>query len=132
ITIERNADIGAHFMNLFHQTNRMRRTAILVDVDAVRLVVDGDDLRAQFPQRSRRNLVARAIGAIDHDAQTVQVDIARQRALGEFDIAIDITIDALGATYIAMAGEIWREIAVDHRLDLQFDLVGKLESVWAE
>ena len=38
---------------------------------------------AQFPQRRRRHLVGRAIGAIDHDAQAAEVDILGQGALGE-------------------------------------------------
>ena len=44
-----------------------------------------------------RHLVGRAIGAIDHDAQAVQPEIAREGALGEFDIARLAVVDALGA-----------------------------------
>ena len=69
VAVKRDADIGAHFMNLFRQAHGMGRAAFGVDVEAIGLVVDGDDFRTQFPQRGGRHLVTGAIGAVDHDAQ---------------------------------------------------------------
>ena len=57
----------------------------------------GNDVGAQLPQRFRHHLVGGAIGAIDHDAQAVEREIARQRALGEFDVAVMHAVDAAGA-----------------------------------
>ena len=37
------------------------------------------------------------MGAIDHDAQAIEADVARQRAFGEFDVAIMHAVDAAGA-----------------------------------
>ena len=69
VAVERDADIGAQLLHLLAQGLGMRRAALVVDVEAVRLVVDGDDLGAQLPQRVGRHLVGGAVGAIDHDAQ---------------------------------------------------------------
>ena len=67
VAVERDADVGAHFMHLLLQAGRMGRAAFLVDVEAVGLDIDGDDLGAEFPQRRGRHLVGGAIGAIDDD-----------------------------------------------------------------
>ena len=56
-----------------------------------------NDVRAQFPQHGGRDLVGRAVGAIDDDAQSVEPEIAREGAFGEFDIARLGIVDALGA-----------------------------------
>src|SRR3989442_1570228 len=53
-----------------------------------------------------------SVRAIDHDAQAVGRQLARQRALGEFDVAVMHAVDAAGAPE---AGAL-RETAVD-RLD---------------
>ena len=87
---------------LLAQRLRRGRAAFLVDVDTIRLDADGDDVGAQFPQRFRHHLVAGAVGAIDHDAQAIEAEVARQRALGEFDVAVMDAVDAAGAA------ETWR------------------------
>ena len=69
VAIERDADIGPHFLDLGAQRVRRGRADLVVDVEAVGLDADGEHLGAQLPQRHRRHLVGRAIGAIDHHAQ---------------------------------------------------------------
>ena len=91
-----------------------------------------DDLGAELPQRVGRDLVGGAVGAVDHDAQAVERQIARQRALGEFDVAVLHAVDALGAAELGGLGEPLGEIAVDQLLDLELDLVGQLVAVRAE
>ena len=110
----------------------MRRAAFLVDVEAVGLVVDGDDLGAEFPQRFWRHLVAGAIGAIDDDAQARQRHGARQRALGEFDVAVVHAVDALGAAERILVGQRDLDVLVEQRLDARLDLVGQLVAVRSE
>ena len=111
---------------------RMRRAAVVVDVEAVRLVADGDDLGAELPQRLRRDLVAGAVGAIDDDAQPRQRHRARQRALGEFDVAVVHAVDALGAAERILVGQRDLDVLVEQRLDARLDLVGKLVAVGPE
>ena len=89
IAIERDADIGAHLVDLLLQRDRAGGAAIEIDVGAVRLVADRDDLGAELPEHGRRHLIGSAIGAIDGDPQALQRHVARQRALGMFDIAVD-------------------------------------------
>jgi hypothetical protein len=58
--------------------------------------------------------------------------VARQGALGEFDVTRTHVVDAAGATEFVRGCEFLREIAVKQRLDLHFDFVGQLVPVWAE
>ena len=132
VAVERDADVGADLAHLGRERRGLGRAAFLVDVEAVRLDADLDDLGAQFPQRFRRDLVGGAVGAIDHHAQAFERKIARQRALGEFDVAVLHAVDALGAAEIGGVRELLAEIAVDQFLDLQLDLVGQLVAVRAE
>jgi hypothetical protein len=96
VAIQRDADIGADFMDLARQRDRVGRTAIEIDVGAVGLVADRDHVGAQFPQSRRRHLVGRAIGAIDDDAHSRKRHILGQRPFGEFDVAVMHAIDTLG------------------------------------
>ena len=43
---------------------------------------------------------------------------ARQRALGEFDVAVLHAVDALGAAEVVALGQLLAEIAVEQLLDL--------------
>ena len=52
--------------------------------------------------------------------------------LGELDIAVADTVDALGAAEIGGAGEVLGEIGIDQRLDLGFLRIGELLAVRAE
>ena len=111
---------------------RRRRAAFLVDVDTIRLDADGDDVGAQFPQRFRHHLVAGAVGAIDHDAQAIEAEVARKRALGEFDIAVMDAVDAAGAAKACALREATLHRLVEQLLDLLLDIVGQLEALRPE
>ena len=95
---------------LLHQRRRRGRADILVDVEAVRLDAEREHLRAELPQRLGRDAVGGAVGAVDHDAHAVQFHRARQRALGELDVAVLHAVDALGAADLLRAGEPLAEI----------------------
>ena len=97
IAVERDADVGAHLAHLRGERLGRGRAAFLVDVEAVRLDADREHLRAKLPQRRGRDPVGGAIGAVDHDAHAVELHRARQRALGELDVAVLHAVDALGA-----------------------------------
>ena len=72
IAVQRDADVGPNLVDLLLQLGRMGGAAFLVDVEAVRLDIDGDNVGTEFPERGGRDLVASAVGAIDDDAQTRQ------------------------------------------------------------
>ncbi len=91
-----------------------------------------DHLGAQFPERQRRDAVGGAVGGIDHDAQALERHVARQRALGEFDVAFGRAVDALGAAELVRRGEAVVEVGVDQRLDLALHRSESLKPVRSE
>ena len=97
VAVERDADVGAHLAHLVDQRFGRGRAALVVDVAAVGLDADLDHFGAELPQRFGRHLVAGAVGAIDDDAQAVEAQVLRQRALGELDVALLRALDARGA-----------------------------------
>ena len=70
--------------------------------------------------------------AIDHDAQAVERQLARQRALGEFDVAVMHAVDAAGAAEARALCEPLLDGLVEQLLDLLFDVVGELEALRPE
>ena len=119
-------------MHLGNQRVRRCRTAFLVDVEAVRLDADGENIRAELPKGLRRNLVGGTMGAIDNHAQTVELHVPRQRALGVFDIARMGGVDAFGAAQRLRLGKILGQIRRNQRLDLLFRFIGELVAIGPE
>ena len=72
IAVERDAEIRAALSNLALHRFGEGRTAFVIDVHAVRLGPDFNDLRTKLPQNERRDLVGGAVRAIDDDSQAVQ------------------------------------------------------------
>ena len=97
VAVERDADVGAHLAHLAAQSVGKGRAAFAVDVEAVRLDADRNDVGAELPKRFRRDAIGRAVGAVDDDAQTFERKVARQGALGEFDVAVVYAVNSLGA-----------------------------------
>ena len=91
-----------------------------------------DDRGAEFPQHRRGHAIGRAVGAIQHDLQSVQPQSTREAGLGDLDIAPAGVFHAGGAAEFARAGHLGAEIGAHHRLDAVFSLVGQLEAVRAE
>ncbi len=104
----------------------------MVDVEAVGLDAERNDVGAKLPQCARGNAIGCAVGAIDDNAQSVERQVARQRALGEFDVAVVHAVDAAGAAEVVALGEFLGHLGVDQLLDAEFDFVGKFVTVRAE
>ncbi len=132
VAIERNADIGAHFPYFSGQRFGRRRTAIAVDVEAVRLDADGNHFRTEFPKRLGRHAIGRAVGAIHHDAQSIERHVFRQRPLGKFYVAILHAVDALGAPQRRRLRQPLGEIGIDQPFDLSLVVVREFEAVRGE
>ena len=60
------------------QVLRVRRADAVVDVDAVRLGADRDDVRAELVEHRRRDVVAGAVRAVDDDAPALEVELGRE------------------------------------------------------
>jgi hypothetical protein len=132
VAIERDADIGAQLLHLGDQLLRRGRADLVVDVEAVRLDADLEDFGAQFPQRRRRHLVGRAIGAIEHDAQAAEVDALGQGALGEFDVARLRRLVAMRPADVAAFDSLLEQsLSISSSISV-LDLVGELVAVGAE
>ncbi len=54
VAVERDADVGAHFLHFLAKRRGLGRAAFAIDVEAVGLDPERDHLGAQFPQRLRR------------------------------------------------------------------------------
>ena len=132
VAIERDADIGAHFADLADDGIGRGGADIAVDVEAVRLDANGEDFGAELPQSLGGDFVGGAIGAVDHDAEAVEIHGAGQCALGEFNVAGVDALDALGAAEGGGGGETVIQIAVNEGFDFVLGLVGELEAIGIE
>ena len=130
IAIERNADIGAFFDHPCLDRIERGRADIAVDIGAVRLDAHGDDIRAQFPDRRWCDLVGGSVGAIDHDLQPVETDVAGHRLLNRVDIATARVVDPAGPADAVGLDE--QRLLLEQQFDRCFGLVGKLEAVGTE
>ena len=109
---------------------RMQGAAALVDVPAVGLHGERDDLRAQLLEDERAEMVGRAVRAIDHHLESIE----RKRTHGildELDVAAGRVVDAdrLADGHGLFGGEVGSE---DQALDLEFEVIRQLEAVRAE
>ena len=132
IAIERDADIGAHLFYFLTQRLGRGGAAFFVDVGPVGIDANLDHFGAKFPQGERGDLVSGAIGAIDDDAPVVELQVARQRALGELDITLLRALDPGGAAYARGVGQQVRRGRIHKRFDLFLDLIGELVTVGPE
>ena len=132
VSVERDADIGAHFIDLANEVAGCGRAAILVDVEAVWIDADLDHVGAKLPQRLGGNLVGRAIGAIDHRPDAVEAEVLGQRALGELDIALACAVDAGRPADLLRCGEQVGHVAQHQLFNLELGVVGELVAVRPE
>ncbi len=72
VAVERDADVRPARDDCFLEQLRLGRSAVVVDVEAVGLHADRDDVGAELPQSVGRDMVGRAIRAIDDDLQAVE------------------------------------------------------------
>ena len=81
----------------------MQRAAAEIDVLAVRIDAQCDDVGAQLFEHVGTDLVGRAVGAIDHDLEPVEGQRARHAALEKHQVAADGIVDARGLADFAAA-----------------------------
>jgi hypothetical protein len=132
IAIERDADVGAIAVHRLDHGARVGGADFAVDVEAVGIIADGEDLGAQFIERLGRDLVGGAVGAIDHDAQAREAQLAREGGFDDLDIARLGVVHALGAAKIRRGGEALVERMSHQLFDGEFGLVRQLVAVGSE
>src|SRR5579862_58026 len=126
VAVERDAEVGTVCAHLLREVNRVRRADAFVDVDAVGLVADGDDVRAKLVKHGRRDVIRGAVRAIDDDLATAQVELVRERALAELDVTARRVADAKRlAEFFGWRG---RERTLHLAFDRELDVVGELRA----
>ena len=132
VAVQGDADVAAIALHRLGHGLGMGRAALGVDVQAVRLDADGEDLGPQLIEGGRRHAVAGAVGAVDGDAQTLEAEPLGEGRLGDLDIARRGVVDALDPAQLVGGGQILIQALVHHGLDLQLDLVRQLVAVRPE
>ncbi len=102
----------------------VRRADAVVDVDAVGFRTDRDDIGTELVEHRRRDVVRRAVRAVDDDAPALEVELVRERALAELDVAAPGVLDA--ARLAELRRRHARERARHHAFDRLLDRVRKL------
>ena len=132
VAVERDAEVGLlrRAPAALERCGRGGADAV-VDVEAVGLDADRDDVGAELVEHVRRDVVGGAVRAVDHDLQALEVELVREGALAELDVAAAGVVDA-GAPCRASPTALQPIGCSISRLDRRFDLVGQLEAVAGE
>src|SRR3569623_1339028 len=113
VAVKSNAKVGAVFEHRHLRRFGMSGTAVVIDVEAVRLDTDGDHRGTEFLEHAGRDVIGGPVRAVDHDLQTAKFHDGRDAALAEFDIAAGGVADAFGLA----------EVGLDRELQLVGELV---------
>jgi hypothetical protein len=130
VAVERDADVGAHALDLGGHLLGVQRATAFVDVAPVRLDAQGDDLRAQLLEHARRDLISSAVRAVDDDLDAVEGELLGEGVLEELHVAPARVLDAHGladgARLGAATAAAGRDVG-DAALEIGLDLVGSLK-----
>ena len=132
VAVEGYADVGAILLHRPDHGLGVGRPAFFVDIHAVGRNPHRNDLGAEFIEGHRRDLIRCAIGAIDHDPQTRQIQAAGKGRLGDFHIARLAVIDPGHPTQVSRLGEALMEALIHQGLNFQFPLIRQFVAAGAE
>src|SRR5580700_4912662 len=112
---------------------RVRAAAILVDVGAVRAVIEHRDSGSQFLQYTWRALVRRAMARIHNDMQTFQGHALRERRLRALNVPPERVIDTHRLADVVCGRANLLDLAAEYQiLDLPFNGIVELVTVIPE
>src|SRR5690606_863561 len=128
ITVKGNTQVGAQFLDPLLECLGLGGTAAAIDVGAVGVGGQGDNLGPQLAEHAGSYVVGGAVGAVHDDLQAVKAEAPGHGALAKFNVASG---GILNPTRLAQA------LGGDHGyfqviLDLLFYVVGQLGAVAAE
>ena len=127
VSVEGDAGIRPVVEDGLTHPGRVDRPEAVVDVEPVRVHPDGHDLRTELREHAGRNLVGRAVRAVDDEPQPLEHDPPRKGALAELDVASRRIVhplhlaDAVGCDRL--------ERALEGELDRDLRLVGQLSAL---
>ena len=101
IAVVSDADIGVAQLHGALNFLRVRAAATVVNIHAVRLIVNNGDIGAELAQDARRRFVSGAVGHIDSDTHFFERHFSGETRLGEFNVAAKRVVDARGASDFA-------------------------------
>ena len=104
VTVERDAKVRTLRQHRCHQGLWVRGAGFVVDVHSIRRAADGDHIGAQFVKHLGRNLVGRAMGCIDHDAQALEREVVGEHTFAKFDVTPWRIVQATRPTKVARTG----------------------------
>jgi hypothetical protein len=73
IAIVGNTQIGFFRQHARLQGTNVRRPDLFIDVEAIRLTAHRDNLSAQLAENIRRNVIGRAVSAVDHHFKALRL-----------------------------------------------------------
>src|SRR5581483_5799419 len=133
VAVERDADVRAELADARLQALWVERAAAAVDVLAVGLAGERVDARAELLDDLGRDAVAGAVRCVDHDAEAVERERAREAVLDEDVVAPERVVDAEGLSDLPRRRpEVVDRVREDELLDLGLDGVRQLEAVRRE
>src|SRR5438270_11920871 len=111
----------------------MRAAASIVDVYAIRLVMDDGNFGTELAQNAGRRFVSRAVCDIDRDVHIIERHVAGKTALREFHITPKRVIDSRGPANFSRSRPDVVDLTHENEvLDLRFDLVVEFVTVVPE
>ena len=124
VAVEREPYVGVMLDHRRLQILGMRGADVCVDIQAIGLVADRDHLRSQLMKDGWSDVIRRAVSTIHHHLQPLEVELVREGALAEFDVAPGRVVDAVRLPELRRcdAGNRLAHAALDRVLDL----IGKL------
>ena len=124
IAVQGETHVGAHSGDRELQQIGRHRAAAVIDVPAVGRAADRHDLRAEIGEDARTDLVGSAVGTVDHDFQSRQIETRRQRGGAELLVVRAHAVGTGGTTEIAGGARQRRLLQLG--FDALLELVGEL------
>lgn len=87
VAVEAHRDVAAVLGGKAREVLGVGRAHAVVDVEAVWSVAHGDHFGAEFVEDVGRNVIGGAVGAVDENAQALEVRAEIDRRLAELDVA---------------------------------------------
>src|SRR3972149_7168894 len=94
----------------------MERPALVVDVLSIRARPGRYDLGAELVEYGRRDLIGRAVGAVDGYLQSVERKLPGECVLGEHDVPAYGVVDPVGLADLARRGPVARGPGLQNEL----------------
>ena len=122
VAIQGDAQVRLVCADFMHQALQMRRTALAVDVRAIRFGGKGVQLGAKARQHLRSHPTCAAIGAVEHDLDTAQ----RQPLSSVFDKERGVVLGQRSVELCRIARHLDRRPRMQTRLDGFLQRIGEL------